>query len=97
MRRIPAEERLDAGMLERIKGTPWAPTDGLNAEPLPIGRHPEHKQILQAMEYDGQAPPLDFSFRAFDPENGSKGKCPVTAEEWQKVGIREPKERFRRL
>ena len=51
--------------------------------------HPEHKQILQAMEYDGQVPPLDFSFRAFDPENGSKGKCPVTAEEWQKVGIQE--------
>ena len=53
--------------------------------------HPEHKQILQAMEYDGQVPPLDFSFRAFDPENGSKGKCPVTAEEWQKVGIQEQK------
>ena len=53
--------------------------------------HPEHKQVLQAMDYDGQAPPLNFSFRAFDQENGSKGKCPVTAEEWQKVGIQEPK------
>ena len=56
--------------------------------------HPEHKQILQAMDYDGQAPPLNFSYRAFDPENGSKGKCPVTAEEWQKVGIQEPKRTF---
>eukprot|EP00974_Lingulodinium_polyedra_P101282 9812334-Lingulodinium_polyedra.AAC.1 len=36
MRRLPAQRRWDRGLLDAIKGTPWAPTDGETDRPVPI-------------------------------------------------------------
>ena len=54
--------------------------------------HPEHRRALRAMGYGGKIPfrPHDFTHRYFPVDNGSNGKCPVTSEDWQKVGIQEP-------
>ena len=43
IKRRPFEDRWDVDIVLNVKGTPWAPGDGENVEPVPVARHAEEK------------------------------------------------------